>query len=242
MLISEPTRYIRNKTFHSFHNRPQLYSGGYPQKLWKSDKILSMRAEFTPQGEVFGRPRNRLYRLRRGSAVEIARSPRTSRVIMGVDKLGNFIYIPLPRLNLNASSLPHLHRGAEQLFDSAYQRNAFTTALRRKTTTSGVLTNRGIIRPEKVGGFGSKHEQRRIRQIRKDNELKKRLLAAGINEHQLFLLMHSVLHNQTRFTETRPKRISPKTGGFRSSNEVRIMRKQRRRNQRLATSGTIYRY
>ncbi|MDO9027349.1 MAG: hypothetical protein Q7U68_00575 [Candidatus Roizmanbacteria bacterium] len=201
-----------------------------------------MRAEFTPQAEIFYKPRNRLYRLRRGSAIEIARSPRTSRVIMGVDKLGNFIYIPLPRLRLDAHSLPHLHRGTERLFNRATERNAFTTAKKRKTTTGGFAVRDTGYPPEKVGGFGSKHERRRIRQIRREKELERRLRDAGIDEHKLFLLIHSVLHNQTRFTETRPKRISPKTGGFRSSNEVRIMRKQRRRNQRFATSGTIYRY
>jgi len=203
-----------------------------------------MKPEFTPQTEIVGRPRNRRYQLRLGPIIETVRFPRRSRVIMGLDEFGNFVYIPLPGLSFDARSLPHLHRRAEQLFDRATERNAFTTAKKRKTTISGVLTNRGVIRPEKVGGFGSKHEQRRIRQIRRENELKKRLLATGINEHQLFLLMHSAYHSQTLLEIKPPIRSLSrhKQEGFVSKNEVRIMRKQRLKNQHLVSRGTIFRY
>jgi len=203
-----------------------------------------MKPEFTPQTEIVGRPRNRRYQLRLGPIIETVRFPRRSRVIMGLDEFGNFVYIPLPGLSFDARSLPHLHRRAEQLFDRATERNAFTTAKKRKTTISGVLTNRGVIRPEKVGGFGSKYERKKIRQIRRENELKRRLLAAGINEHQLFLLMHSAYHSQTLLEREAPIRSLSrhKRGGFVSKNEVRIIRKQRLRNQRLAFHGNIYRY
>lgn len=203
-----------------------------------------MKPEFTPQAEIVGKPRNRRYQLRRGPVIETVRFPRTSRVIMGIGEFGEPVYIPLPKLRLDAHSLPHLDRGTVRLFDRATERNAYTTAKKRKTTTSGVLINRGVIRPEKVGGFGSKHEQRRIRQIRKDNELKRRLLTAGINKHQLFLLLHSAYHSQTRLEREAPIRSLPrhKQGGFVSKNEVKIMRKQRLRNQRLVSRGTIYRY
>jgi hypothetical protein len=164
---------------------------------------------------------------------------------MGVNEFGDFVYIPLPGLSLNAAFLPHLHRGAEKLFDVATQRNAFATAKKRKTTTSGAFTNRGVIRPEKIGGFGSKHERKKIDEIRKQNELKRRLLAAGINEYQLFLLLHSAYHSQTLYEKAPPKRplSRHKHGGFKSPNEVKIMRKKRLKNQRtLAFRGTIYRY
>lgn len=199
-----------------------------------------MKTEFAPQAQIVGKPRNRLFRLQRGPSVEIVRYPRRSRVIMGVDEFGNYDFKPLPRLRLDARSLPHLDRGTVRLFDRATEKNAFTTALRRKTTTSGVPTNKGVIRPKKFGGFGSEYERRIIGKIRKQNELKRRLLDAGINEHQLFLLMHSAYHSQTLFERLPAKKPSPKIRGFRSPHEVKIMKKQRLLNQRLA-SGTIYR-
>ena len=203
-----------------------------------------MKAEFTPKAEIMGRPRNRIHRLQRGPSIEIARYPRTSRVIMGADEFGNFVYIPLPALSLDAASLPHLLRGAEKLFDRAAERNAFTTARRRRTTTGGFIVKDTDYRSEKKGGFGSAYERRSIKQIREEQELKRRLLANGINEHQLFLLMHSAYHSQTLLEKKTPIRSLPryKQGGFGSKNEIKIMREQRLRNQRLASRGIIYKY
>lgn len=204
-----------------------------------------MKVEFTPQAQRVGKPRNRLHRLQRGPSIEIARYPRTSRVIIGVDKFGNFVYIPLPRLNLYAHSLPRLHPGAEKLFDRAAERKAFTTAKKRKTTTGGFAVKDTGYRPKKWGGLGSPYERKRIAQIRRNNELKRKLLKAGIDEHKLFLLMHSAYHSQTLLEGKTPIRSLPhyKQGGFGASKEKEIMRKQRLRNQRLlASHGTIYRY
>lgn len=205
---------------------------------------MGVKPEFTPQTEIMGRPRDRIYRLQRGPSIETAPYPRTSRVIMGVDEFGNFVYIPLPKLSLDAASLPHLHHGAEKLFDKAAERNAFTSAKRRRTTIGGFSAQDTGYRQEKTGGFTSTHEQRRIRQIRKEQELKRELLRYGINEHQLFLLMHSAYHSQTRLEKEAPIRSLPryKQGGFVSKNEIKIMRKQRLRNQRLAPHGNVYQY
>lgn len=202
---------------------------------------MIMKAEFTPQAQIVGKSRNRLYRLRRGQFFEIARSPRRSRVIMGVDEFGDYDFKPLPKLGLDARSLPRLDRGTVRLFDRATAKNALTTALRRKTTISGVPTNKGTIRPEKIGGFSSPYERWKIKQIRKEKELKRKLLDANIDEHKLSLLMNSAYHWQTLLERPPAKKPSPKTGGFMSPHEVKIMKEQRMRNQRLASRATIYR-
>lgn len=201
-----------------------------------------MRAEFSPQARIV-RSWNKHYGVKCGPADKIFRYPRKSTVIMGLDQFGNFAYKPLPRLKLDAHPLPRLHRGAEKLFDIANQRNAFTTAQRRRTSTGRFALKDTGFRPEKKG-IASAYERRKIKQIRKEQELKKQLLRAGINEHQLFLLMHSVYHSQTLLEKGAPIRSLPryKRGGFKSSHEVKIMGKQRRRNLRLASHGTIYRY
>jgi len=200
-----------------------------------------MKTEFTPQARIV-RPWNKHYGVKCGPADKIFRYPRKSTVIMGLDQFGNFAYKPLPRLKLDAHPLPRLHRGAEKLFDIANQRNAFTTAQRRRTSTGGFTLKDTGFRPVKKG-VASAYELRKIKQIRKEQELKKQLLRAGINEHQLFLLMYSALHSQTRFEKELPTRPLPpwKRGGI-SPQERREMEKQRRRNNRLASHGTVYHY
>jgi len=200
-----------------------------------------MKAEFYPQARIV-RPWNKHYGVKYGSADKIFLHPQKSTVLMGLDQFGNFAYKPLPRLKLDAHPLPRLHRGAEKLFDVANQRNAFTTAQRRRTSTGGFAFEDTGFRPEKKG-IASTYERRKIKQIRKEQELKRQLLQAGISEHQLFLLMHSAAHSQTLFEQETPtKSLSHyKRGGFESSKERIIMEKQRRRNKRLASHGNIYR-
>ncbi len=201
-----------------------------------------MRAEFTLQGNIVGRLHNKRYGLRRGSATEIFRSPGKSKVIVGVDEFGNIIYRRLRGLKFNASSLPRLDRNTVNLFDRATERNAFSSAIRKKTVIRGYSVNKSDYREKRLG-IGSVSERRKIAKIRKEKELKRQLLRAGINEHKLFLLMHSALHSQTRLEKELPTRPLPpwKRGGI-SPQERREMEKQRRRNKRLASHGTIYHY
>lgn len=201
-----------------------------------------MGAEFTPQARSV-RLWNKHYSVKRGPANKFFRYPRKSTILMGLDQFGNFTYKPLPGLKLNAHSLPRLHRGAEKLFDTANQRNAFTTAQRRRTSTGGFALKDTGFRPEKKG-IASVHEQGKIKQIRKEKELKRQLLQAGISEHKLFLLMHSAVHSQTLLEKEPPRRPLPswKRGGM-SLKEVKEIRKQKLKNQRaLAKSGNIYHY
>jgi len=201
-----------------------------------------MRREVFIQGEIVGEMRRRHYPVRRGPSIEVFPYPRRSRVIMGVDESGDCVYIPLPRLKISSASLPHLHRGSEHLFNVAGQRNAYSTARRRRTTTGGFIVRETGYRQKKTGGFSSPYELKRVQQIRKEEELKRSLLKMGINEHKLFLLMHSAVHSQVLLENSTPVRrlTSWKKGGFTSSKEAKIMERQRRRN-RLARQGTIYR-
>jgi len=190
------------------------------------------------QAEIFGKTRHR--RNRAGSLM--LPYPRTPRVFYGITSSGVLQPLPVSQMKgINPSDFPHLERGAEALLDLPVK-PSWTTVRRRKTTIGGYAVIDTGRRQPKRGGFDSEHERRRIRQIRRENELRRNLLAAGIDKHKLFLLMHSAYHSQMLLERPPAKKLSPKTGGFVSHNEVMIMRKQRRRNQRLATSGTIYRY
>jgi len=56
--------------------------------------------------------------------------------------------------------------------------------------------------------------------------------------------MHSAVHSQTLFEKELPRRplARSKQGGFYSSKEIGVMRKQRLKNQHLVSRGNIYRY
>ena len=161
---------------------------------------------------------------------------------MGIDEFGNFIYRRLRGLKLDASQLPRLHRNTVNLFDKAGERNSFSSVIHKRTVIHGTAINRGTFRSKKVGGFGSVFERRRIGKIRRENELKRKLHEAGIDESKLSLLLHSALHSQTLFEKEVPVKRLPgyKKGGI-SAKERREMERQRRRNNRLYAHGTIYR-
>lgn len=170
--------------------------------------------------------------------------PRTSRIFYGITSSGVLQPLSVSKVRgVSPSDFPHLMRGAERLLDLPVK-PSWSTVRRKKTTTGGFTVKETGYRPKKWGGLGSPYERRKIAKIREDNELKRRLLAAGINEHQLFLLLHSAIHSQTLLERNAPIRSLPsyKRGGFRSSKEIKEMKKQRRRNQRLASRGTIYHY
>lgn len=162
--------------------------------------------------------------------------PRTLRVYYGVTVSGNLQPIPSMEVKgIATSDYPHLDKGAAALLG--------INDLHKKTTTSGYRVRETGFRIEKTGGFGSAHERRRIEKLRKEKELKRNLLKVNINAGQLSLMVHSAYHSQEILEKAVPKKPSFKTSGFMSSKEVRIMQKQRKKNQKaLAPRGNIYKY
>jgi hypothetical protein len=184
------------------------------------------------QGEVVGKTRHKRNRI---GALKVP-YPRTSRVIYGVTVSGALQSIPsVEAKGVVAADYPHLDRGASALLG--------INILHKKTTTGGYRLRDTGERTDKSGGFGSAHERRKIEEIRKAKKSKKDLLRVPVNAGQLSLLIHSAYHSQTLYEIPAPKKPSRKTGGFMSSKEVSIMRKQRKKNeQALAPRGNIYRY
>lgn len=155
---------------------------------------------FTPQAEVVGPPRNTHHMLSKGGIPEVTYVSRKSRVIMGINRFGDVIFIPLPGNRFDAvdpALLPHLHRGAERLFDQ--RTHSYQTVLHLKTTTvfRDVRRGDGSYRPEKRTGFKFSTTRKDIARERKDKELKRRLTEMGIDVNKLYLLLHSAVHNQT---------------------------------------------
>lgn len=213
-----------------------------------------------PQGEIMGRERMRHHKLMRGKTPEVHYSPRRSRVIMGINLYGDVVFIPLPGrewTEVDPAVLPHLLRGTENLFD--HSKNSYATALRRKTTTSSVKTNKGdeTHRPPKVSGFKFSSTLRDIAEERKSNEMKRRLLSLGIDADKLYLLLHTALHNQVLLERQSPKKakkdIVSKAIRGRGGNEKHRPPKnfgvsspflefeKKKKADKLKTSGTIYR-
>ena len=193
------------------------------------------------QAEVVGRIRHRRHHA--GSLV--LPYPRTSRIFVGITDSGDVQPLPVSKVKgLSPSDYPHLERGAEALLGMTVK-PAWTTVRKRKTTIGGYSVKDTGYRQEKKGGFGSANERKKVKKIRRDKELRRRLFGTNISKNQLFFLIHFACHSQTLLEKKAPIRSLPrhKQGGFVSQNEVKIMGQQRRRNkQRLASHGTIYRY
>lgn len=184
------------------------------------------------QANVVGKIRNRQNRI---GEMKLPH-PRTSRVYYGVTVSGNLQPIPASEVKgIVTADYPHLDKGAAALLG--------INELHKKTTTSGYRVQETGFRIEKTGGFGSAHEQRRVKKLRKEKELKRNLQKANINAGQLWLMIHSAYHSQELLEKPTPKKISPKKGGFMSSKEVRLMQKQRKKNEKaFAPRGNIYKY
>ncbi len=191
------------------------------------------------QAEIFGTTRHR--RNRAGSL--ILPYPRTSRVFYGITFSSVLQPLPISKVKgVDPSDFPHLKRGAEVLLDLPVK-PSWSTVRRRKTTTGGFTFYETGYRPRKKEGFAFSTTREEIAKEKKANQLKRELLRHGINYHQLMILLHCAAHSQTLLERPPAKKLSPKTGGFVSHNEVRIMRNQRLKNQRLlASHGTIYHY
>jgi hypothetical protein len=164
---------------------------------------------FMPQAEVMGPLRNTHHQLNRNGTPEVVYTPRRSRVIMGVNRFGDIIFIPLPGSRwdkVDPALLPHFWRGTEQLFDQ--NAHSYKTSLHRKTTTVSLDISRGdgSHRPEKKTGFMFSRTVKDIARERKDKELKRRLLLMGIDVNKLYLLLHSATHNQTQLEQYAPKK------------------------------------
>lgn len=201
-----------------------------------------MRGEFMPQGNIIGGIHNKIHRLHRGQSVVKLRHPGQSKILVGVDEFGNTSYRCLRGHKFDASSLYRLHRNTVNLSEKAGERNAYSTEKRKRTVISGVAAKRNTFRPRKVKGFMFPATSREIAKDKKENALKRRLKEAGIDEHKLFLLIHSAYHSQTNFEKELPRRPLPswKKSGM-SPYEIKEMKKQRLKNQRvLARSGNIY--
>lgn len=164
--------------------------------------------------------------------------PRTSRIYYGVTVSGNLHALPASESKgIVTADYPHLEKSAAALL------GIDVSAIHKKTTTPGYRLADTGYRTEKTGGFGSPHEKRKIQKLRKEKELKRNLLKADISAGQLSLMIHSAYHSQTLHEIPAPKKPSPKKGGFMSSKEAGIMRKQRKKNeQAFVKRGNIYKY
>ncbi len=184
------------------------------------------------QANLVGKVRNRQNRI---GALKLPH-PRTSRIYYGVTVSGNLQAMPATEAKgIIISDYPHLDKGAAALLG--------INDLHKKTTIPGYRLRDNGFRAEKTTGFGSPHEQRKIKEFRREKELKRKLLKADINAGQLWLMINSAYHSQTLHEIPPAKKPSPKKGGFMSSKEVSIMRKQRKKNEKaFAPRGNIYKY
>jgi len=164
--------------------------------------------------------------------------PRTSRIYYGLTLSGDLKAMPATAAKgIVTTDYPHLEKSAAALL------GIDVSAIHKKTTIPGYRLRDTGFRPEKTSGFGSPHERRKIKKLREEKELKRNLLKADINAGQLSLMIHSAYHSQTLHEIPPKKKPSPKTGGFMSSKEVGIMRKQRKKNEKaFAPRGNIYKY
>lgn len=214
---------------------------------------------FTPQAEVVGPPRNTHYMLSKGGVPEVAYVPRKSRVIMGINRFGDVIFIPLPGNrfdNIDPALIPHFIRGAERLFDQGI--HSYKTVLHRKTTTVSrdIGYGNSTYRPEKKTGFKFSTTRKDIARERKDKEMKRRLLAMGIDIDKLYLLLHSATHNQTLLEKPsvkKKKNIVSKAIKARGGNEKHkldksfavsspFMAHEKRNRAKKPITGNVYTY
>jgi len=164
--------------------------------------------------------------------------PRTSRIYYGLTVSGNLQAMPAAEAKgIVISDYPHLEKSAAALL------GIDVSSIHKKTTTPGYRLRDTGNRIEKTGGFGSHHEKRKVKKLRKEKELKRNLLKANINAGQLSLMIYSAFHSQTLHEIPPAKKPSPKKGGFMSSKEVRLMQKQKKKNEKaFAHHGNIYKY
>ena len=209
-----------------------------------NDKIEPMGAEFYYQGKIIGNKYHKRYGLGHGSSKEIFKRPGRSKVIVGVDEFGNTAYRRLRGAKFDASSLHTLTRKTVDLFEKAGARNSYSSEIHKRTVIYGHEFERRNFRSKKVKGFMFPSTSREVAHERKKNDLRRELKEAGINEHQLFLLMHSSPHSQTHFEKELPRRpLAPWKKGGMFPQEAKEIARQRRKNQRaLARSGNIFQY
>lgn len=198
----------------------------------------------TPQAEVMRPPRNTHYQVLKGQVPEVVYVPRQSRVIMGINSYGDIVFLPLPGMKwdkIDPALLPHFYHGAQRLFDQ--RTHSYETARHKKTTTVSRKVGQGdpTHRLPKDSGFMFRTTKRDIYRERKDNELKRKLLELGIDEHKLFLLIHSATHNQMLLETERVKK-KKKTSKKDYSISAPFLLFEKKHRKKKATAGNIYKY
>jgi len=215
---------------------------------------------FIPTAEFFGRSKN--YKIGK----EKIRYPRTPRFIAGRNEFGDTAAYSLRELRrlksrIHPPDYPHLEAGGEVYLSSPFQRRSFATLRRKKTTIGGFkIDSKGDrhYRWKKEGGFGSLHEKKAVAEIRRQRQPERAFFNAGVGPDKLRLV--TVYESQFSFKPKEPRPTKPglvnrkirAAGGHPHHRldkslsirpeEWKRMQRQKRRNQRLASRATIYRY
>lgn len=200
---------------------------------------------YTPQAEVIGPHRFTHHPLDKGQVREVVYTPRRSRVIMGINAYGDIVFIPLPGREwdkVDPALLPHMFRGAERMFDQHH--HTYETARHEKTTTVSNDIGRGDpdFRLPKETGFMFKSTKRDIAKERKDNDLKRWLLKMGIDEHKLYLLLHTAVHNQTLIETERAGKKKKKTKKDYSVSAPFMAYEKKHRRKKKTIARNVYTY
>lgn len=169
---------------------------------------MGEKKSFTPQLEAVVNTWQRHYHLAPDLDYQ---SERKSRMVMGIDELGNTVWYPIYAITrlFDISKMPHILGKAYKLLDNANVSRSFKTANKEKKATRGHTVFDSGFRSKKEGGNKFPSTAAELEEVRQENELLRILYQNGINFFQLRMLLEDRSpHSQTnleRYTVHRSK-------------------------------------